>query len=132
MQGASGGQDPFGGDPFMWTPPAKATSGSTSTQTAQEQPPSGASVNADIFDLFGPSPGVPQQSQDGHLRNGNTDASLSMLDPFASALQYGQGKASHARDLLQMIKCQCILHDMTRGTKKIARPLVLTFAKLLL
>ncbi|EIE21249.1 hypothetical protein COCSUDRAFT_57152 [Coccomyxa subellipsoidea C-169] len=85
MQGASGGQDPFGGDPFTWTPPAKATSSSTSTHTAQEQPPSGASVDADIFDLFGPSPGVPQQSQDGHLRNGNTDASLSMLDPFASA-----------------------------------------------
>ena len=93
MQGASGGQDPFGGDPFMWTPPTNTAA----RQTAQQPPASGASADADIFDLFGPPP-TPnlQQSQPGQLSNGtmpgHASSSAASLDPFAIAFSQGHGK----------------------------------------
>jgi hypothetical protein len=85
----------------MWTPPAKATS-TTARQTVQDPPASGASADADIFDLFGPSPGVDtQQSRAGRLSNGRTSSShearatsSASLDPFATALSHGHGKAN--------------------------------------
>lgn len=101
MQNSSGGHDPFGGDPFSWTPPLKA-SGATLNPTAER--PAISSPDADIFDLFGPSHGAPQPQLVPNLVSNGTDAQagaasgssnapMSMPDPFGIAFNSRAGDA---------------------------------------
>lgn len=110
MQGSSGGQDPFGGDPFAWTPPVTSASVPASGTALQRHANETGFADEDVFDLFGPAPATSKQNlpptPTSRLSNGSEtqpstsrpskSAPLAVPDPFGNALMSGHGKVQHA------------------------------------
>lgn len=106
MQGSSGGQDPFGGDPFAWTPPLSSTSVPVDDTALQPFTSATGTADEDIFDLFGPTPAKTKQTSPPtptlKLSNGSEtqpstsrpsgSAPVAVPNPFGNALLSGHGK----------------------------------------